>query len=571
MKKKDVAQTREAPAAKWPLVAACALAATFFAQSFSSSLQKSATFDEPMHITAGLSYLETGRIVLSPDHPPLLKELSALGLRAGGVRWPATPAAAAVTAGSDLWPSAFAKTLIVENGPDHVLFWARLPLILVSTTLVFAVFLLGRRLIGDPGAVAATFLCAFDPNILAHSYLVTTDVGVATCIVLFVVALWDYIRRPTVLRIVICGLALGAALAAKYSAVILPPLAGLMLLAAVRWPLPVAVTSTKRRKADSKPEPESQRQLLYRYFVALVGMGVVAVLVLQVVYLFPRDPLQYLDGWRNIYGEPVKGFQGYMAGHLAPRFYSYYLVAYLLKEPLASIALTGFGIWLAMRNRSISPLARAFLLLPPALLVAGYSVMSFNIGIRYLIPALPFAHLLGGLALATLIQSAKMPVRTLGVALGTWIVVAAAGIYPDHLSYFNEAACILDDPRKLGLDGGSRCGPAWLDDSNVDWGQGLKQLRAWLDANAAGRPVRIGYFGTIPPEAYGVRATPMNDDDILYGRSPGIYAVSAHIVASTPAVARSARVGGAEWLRRPPEAIVGHAYYIFDVRSAAGR
>src|SRR5512146_1408631 len=61
------------------------LAAIFFAQSFSASLQKSATFDEPAHIGAGLSYLGTRRIVVGPEHPPLLKELSALALNAAAV------------------------------------------------------------------------------------------------------------------------------------------------------------------------------------------------------------------------------------------------------------------------------------------------------------------------------------------------------------------------------------------------------------------------------------------------------------------------------------------------------
>ena len=152
-------------------------------------------------------------------------------------------------------------------------------------------------------------------------------------------------------------------------------------------------------------------------------------------------------------------------------------------------------------------------------------------------------------------------------ALVGWVVVASIGIYPDELSYFNESACLLRNPRSIGWDGGSRCGPAWLDDSNVDWGQGLKQLKLWLDRNAPGRHIRLGYFGTIPPEAYGISYSPMSDDDLLNGTAPGVYAVSAHIVASTPAVAKQARGGGAEWLRATaPVAIVGHAYYIFDVR-----
>ena len=553
---------------RWPVVAAFALAVAFFAQSLTSSMKKSATYDEPMHIAAGLSYLATGRIVVSPEHPPLLKELSALALQQNGVHWPATAEATAAANGDAKSASSVSRSIIVDNGPDRVMFWARLPLIFVATALVLAVYLLGRRLVGEAAGVGAAFLCTFDPNLLAHSFLVTTDVGVATFLVLFMVALWDYLNRPSLARAIICGVALGAALAAKYSAVILPPVAGLLMLAAVRWPIDSAKAVASKSRGANGESQFAHRTLrpMLRYAAGFVAMCVAAFLLLQVIYLFPRNPLQYLSGWGSIYGSHVEGFQGYMAGHLAPRFYSYYVVAFLLKEPLATIALAAIGLFVVVRDKTMHPLARAFLLVPPVVIVAGYTVMSFNIGIRYLMPALPYAYLLGGVALARLFQSMRAPVRALGGVLCAWVLLAAVGIYPDHLSYFNEAACVLDDPKKLGFDGGSRCGPTWLDDSNVDWGQGLKQLKDWLDRNAGGRQVRLGYFGTIPPEAYGIRQVPMSDEDLLSGKSPGLYAVSAHIVASTPAVALQARGSGAEWLRRtPPVAIVGHAFYIFDI------
>jgi hypothetical protein len=571
MVKRDVAPkqtgSRQRPP-RWPFVAACGLAVAFFAQSLTSSLKKSATYDEPMHIAAGLSYIETGRIVVSPEHPPLLKELSALALRQAGVRWPQTAQATAAANGDPQSASAVARSIVVDNGPDRVMFWARLPLIFVATALVFAIYMLGRRLIGDAAAVGAAFLCAFDPNILAHSFLVTTDVGVATFLVLFMVALWDYLSRPSLARAIISGIALGAALASKYSAVILPPVAALLMLAAVRWPLAAEEAikpGSRGSKGKAEPVQHSLRPL-FRYAMGFAAICVAAFLLLQVIYLFPRNPLQYLSGWGGIYGRHVEGFQGYMAGRLAPRFYSYYIVAFLLKEPLASIALAAIGLVAVASDRSMRPLTRAFLLLPPVVIVAGYTLMSYDIGIRYLVPALPFAYLLGGVALARLVRSTRLTSRAVGVALCGWVLLAAIGIYPDHLSYFNEAACVLDDPKKLGFDGGSRCGPTWLDDSNVDWGQGLKQLKNWLDRNAGGRQVRLGYFGTIPPEAYGIRQIPMSNEDLLNGDASGLYAVSAHIVASTPAVAFQARGSGAEWLRRArPVAIVGHAFYIFEV------
>jgi hypothetical protein len=94
----------------------------------------------------------------------------------------------------------------------------------------------------------------------------------------------------------------------------------------------------------------------------------------------------------------------------------------------------------------------------------------------------------------------------------------------------------------------------WLDDSNVDWGQGLKQLKTWLDANARGRTVHILAHGTIPPEAYGIQHTPPPASP---GPTPSLYVISGHFVARlsiTEERVRNAR----------PLAIVGHGFYVYE-------
>src|SRR5580700_9679442 len=75
------------------------LVAIFMAQSFSASLQKSPVFDEPPHIAAGLSYLETRVFHANLQHPPLLKEMSALFLHMAGIHWPKSSYADAVIRG----------------------------------------------------------------------------------------------------------------------------------------------------------------------------------------------------------------------------------------------------------------------------------------------------------------------------------------------------------------------------------------------------------------------------------------------------------------------------------------
>ena len=140
--------------------------------------------------------------------------------------------------------------MLFRSGPDRVLFWARLPMLLVATGLAIVMFVWGRELIGGAAAVGALFLYAFDPIVLAHSGLVTTDVGMAAFSMLFFLALWRYARGPSRARLVVAGLTLGLALGTKFSAVMLLPVGGLLLAGASLWP---SETSVPRPGRELRP------------------------------------------------------------------------------------------------------------------------------------------------------------------------------------------------------------------------------------------------------------------------------------------------------------------------------
>jgi len=315
-------------------------------------------------------------------------------------------------------------------------------------------------------------------------------------------------------------------------------------------------------KADPAPKSDYGRRLVWTAG-AFAVMCLAAFVVVQATFFFPADLMMYVKCAQIVNADHDPNYLAYMAGELKQHFTSYFLVAYWLKEPLAGIILSLIGLAALVRSRSIPLIGKMFLLLPPVVFGAAVTVMADDIGVRYLTPVLPFAHLMAGLGIVTLFEARRRfpwsPYA--GAALCGWLVVAAAGIYPDHLSYFNEAACLLSEPRKIGWDGGSRCGPAWLDDSNVDWGQGLKQLKTWLDRNAAGREVKLAIVTPFPAEPYGIKCQRLQANDLMKEPEPGLYAVSAHLVARIPA-----NTGASEWLRRqPPVAIVGHALYIYDI------
>ena len=586
------------PAPRSHLILAGLLIVLFLGQSFFASLQKSPVFDEAPHIAAGLSYLETRVFHANLQHPPLLKEISAAFLSMAGIHWPKSPDADALIRGGPQgekkeWP--VGVEIIHDNGADRVLFWGRLPFILLGGLLGALIYWWGRELVGSTAALCALFFYAFDPAIVAHSALVTTDVGVTAFAILFLFLLWRYVQDPSWRRLIFCGLALGLVLGAKFSAVFLLPCAAILMAAAIRWPIadraaaeepqdkrfakvgpntPCPCGSGKKYKkchgAGASPGKNVgrsvQQEELLRAAGMFAAMCAVAGLVIQALYLFNSDPFLYLKGLSLVNADHRAGYQAYLHGALSPHFYSYFAVVYLVKEPLAIVGLSIAGLVLLLRQKSFPVLTKLFLLLTPVVLFLAVSLLADNLGIRYIIPTLPFAYLLAGIALARLFESSPSWGRYAGAALCLWMVVEAIGIYPDHLSYFNESACLLTTPGKIGLDGGSRCGPRWLDDSNVDWGQGLKQLHQWLDTHANGRPVHLSYFGLYAPEDYGIQYQNVSNDQLLGNRPPGLYAISAQTVARIPAIADTVAPGSADWLRGQPEAVVGHAFYIFNVQ-----
>ena len=216
----------------WPLARS---SRSFSFRFFSFSLVRSPGWDEPGHVAAGLTYVETGNFLVNPQHPPLLKELSGLALMLSGARMPTTPATREFLKGNSTYQWMVGSRILVTGDLERNLLLARLPLMLVSVMLGALVYVWGRQLIGAAAALGGLLLFALDPTVIAHAGMVTMDVGSSAFMVLMLCAVWNYLQRPQAGRLVLCGLAMGAALTAKFTAIFLLPVVGVLLLAAVRW------------------------------------------------------------------------------------------------------------------------------------------------------------------------------------------------------------------------------------------------------------------------------------------------------------------------------------------------
>ena len=470
----------------------------------------SATFDEGAHLPAGYTHLVLGDHRLNPEQPPLVKLLAAA---------PLVPLAPELRTDDPAWGSSrqweFGRRFLYRwNDADRLLFLGRLPVVALASCLVIAVFLAAERRFGTKAALAAAFLAALSPDVLAHGSLVTTDLAFALFFFLAVLAAERLLERATPARVVAAGLATGAAFATKFSA---PILFGVFAVLGVR-------ASFARPAGGAAADG---RTLRARASLVLASLAAVFTLALAVVWagygfragLSPdpavraelREPLlgaqdgvlRSLVAWsgraRVVPEDYARGLL-FVTEHSAARpsfllgerrdggFPHYFAVTFLLKTPIPLLALAAVAL---ARVRRLARGDAWLLWLPIAVYAAATATRGLQIGHRHLLPVYPFLFLAAGEAAAALFAWRAPLGAWLAGALGLWYAGGTLIQHPHHLAYFNELA------------GGPSNGWRLLVDSNLDWGQDLKRLGEWTRANGVGK-LKLSYFGSADPGYYGI-------------------------------------------------------------------
>ena len=180
-----------------------------------SALENSPTCDEiAHHVPTGYSYLIKGDFRLNPSNPPLTRELSAIPLLFMRLKAPFD---------EQVWNEGknieFGRKFFYEynKNADSIIFWSRMPSIILSLILGIFVFIWSRMLFGKIAGLLSLFLFSFSPNIIAHSSLAGNDLGITTFIFLTIFSFWRYLIKPTWWKLLITGIIFGLALGSKYS------------------------------------------------------------------------------------------------------------------------------------------------------------------------------------------------------------------------------------------------------------------------------------------------------------------------------------------------------------------
>ena len=504
------------------------------------SAGKSPTFDEPNHLARGYAYLKSGdlRFSRTTGHPPLLNVLCALPLLMLNEIGP--PDRYPGWAGGFL--NAFATSFVFDNPVPlpRLFFLGRLPTMGLTLLLAALVARWAGEQYGPAGGTLALVLCAFDPNLIAHGRLTTTDAGVAFFFVLTVYLFTRFLHRPSIPSTISTGVALGLAQCAKFSALLLVPSLALLAMG----------TLPSRPSGGGTEAARPWRHRLIGMGMAMAAMLVIAALTIWGVYGFAigrpgglaltLPAPQYVEGVRATLGRVSTESATFLLGRRLGRARWYYFpIALALKTPLPSLLFVALAI---LSNR-LQPMRRAEwpLLLLPALYFAVAIRSTLNLGYRHLLPMLPFLWVYVGRVAKVVAcpmeashrgeppgravtegfpSGVRPPLASVSrtgqlrsarrrwaaivvVLLVAWLIAGTLHVAPHYLAYFNEVA------------GGPSGGRRYLVDSNLDWGQDLYALARYARQHDD-VPFYLSWFGCTYPYMYGV--------NFNYRHLPGHYA-----------------------------------------------
>ncbi|HXK41618.1 MAG TPA: glycosyltransferase family 39 protein [Anaerolineae bacterium] len=555
----------------------------FFAQGMAHLRSASLTFDEGPHLATGYATLRTGDFRLQPVHihPPLANILSAmLLLLQDDLPDPRT---------IDGWDiaslSAVTDAVVWQYPhPERLALVGRLPILWLAVLLGALICRWARDLGGPRAGLLALTLFAFDPNMIAHGTLITTDMAATMLSVATLYAASRQVGEKAKKRKsekaerqgsenfvgwMGVGVLLGLALLAKVSSLMLVPVLGLVI-AGHEW-----------RMANGEFHGSRFTQYILRLIPYAASLALPAMLVVWAGYgfevgqvpglPFPIPAATHVRIYQSLQEHYELGHPTFLLGQVSSHgWWWYFPVAFVLKTPLPMLLLALYAVVCAayrVRRDVLTHSTHALrsthyvVLLFPLLYAATSLFSTVNIGYRHLLPLLPFLYI--GVANCKLqVATSKSrashftfhALRITHYALLLWLILGTLAVAPHDLAFFNELA------------GGPAGGYRYLVDSNLDWGQNLWQLREWMTEHDV-TEVYYAHYSPARPQAYGIEVKFLPPDPRAvtftpWQPAPGWYAIGATVLQGPYAP----DLNFYAWFRnREPAARLGHALWLYEV------
>jgi 4-amino-4-deoxy-L-arabinose transferase-like glycosyltransferase len=415
------------------------------------------------------------------------------------------------------------------NAEDRLLILSRLPVLVLALFLGFYLYRFSRELYGERAALLSLALFAFCPNLLAFSAIGTQDMPLAVFWFISCFYFWRFLNTGEIRAVVISAILIGLAIATKFTAFLLIP----QLLFCY------CLYQYMNKK---------------RFSPAILIIGILPFIVLFACYGFNLRP--FIRGYELLQIGMNVGQAAFFKGELSNRgWWNYYLAAFLWKTPLVTLLLFAAAVIAQLKKSAAGSFQLVFLLTPVLMLLIVSSSSNFAVGTRYLLPIYPFIHVFAGQ-----LAESRGRLMTVIFVLVSWLAVSTSLVAPHYLAYFNESV------------GGPANGYKYLLDSNLDWGQGLKELKKYMDKEGI-KKVSLSYFGTDSPARYGIQYDWLPSHHLYNPKPDETYRVDANrylaISATNLQGVYLQNPDEFKWLRdKKPVAKIGYGIFIYDLAQA---
>lgn len=560
-------------------------------QLFLSIRGTSQTWDEANHIYTGYRAWIHRDHGLNPEHPPMLKLIAAAPLLS-------MPLTTPIVGDRYFKEEAFlgGKDFLYKNDADKILLRARLAAAIVTLLLAVVVYVATKEMFGTGAAFIALGLLTFDPNLLAHGALVTTDAGLACFMFAAVYAFYRFVKAPSILRLVIAGVAVGLVLAVKHTGfLILPILLALAVCEAVRYAINARAETGALHKTIKLAGSLMAITVIgvallwafygFRYAARPDGLQLVPSLADYVQGLKPHEswaistlargrvlPESYLYGLADV-RLTANYYTSFVLGKVyAHGVWFYFPLAFLIKSTLGFLALLLVSL-IAIVTRKVNHAREIlFLVIPVVIYLIVAVTVGMNIGVRHIVVVYVFLSVLIGGAAWALIRRNKKWAYVVGALL---LIHALSSLrtFPTYIAYSNE------------LWGGPAHTYKYLTDSNSDWGQQLKSLKTYLDQRRV-KDCWFVYFaaGVVDTKYYGIPCKGMPTITTLWlnemlevpAAIDGTVVISASNLSSVEFGPGTLDPYG-QFKKMTPTAVIDNGIFVFDghfempLASALGR
>jgi len=539
-----------------------------------SARSNSATTDEAVHLFAGYTYLTERDFRLDPEHPPLLKELAAASLLAlKNLNLPIDGLwDKAENFYYDSWKEArtLGNNFLYDLGNDAAkfLFLGRLPFIFLTLVLGFAVYYWANKLYGKKVGIFAAFLILLMPNILAHGPLINTDLGL-TLFMFITVYFWgEYLKKPTRKSLALAGIFCGLAFASKYTSVLLLPI--LLILGVIKIFI------------------DKNSKYWIKYLLGFFGIGIITFIIVWFSYGFsiatPPQPIGTLSEnikmWANwdiptifdgiserirpilfpadyykglilVVRHGLGGHSSFLLGETNNTGWWYYFpVAIFVKTPIPFFIFLALAIGIFGKIKAKLLFDELLLIIAPIIFLVFSMYSKADLGVRHVLPIFPFLAVYAAKSINLLKFSEikiinhnpkKLVVALLFLLLILWYLISSISSHPNYIAYFNEAV------------GSSRNGYKILTDSNLDWGQDIVRIKAYIDKHNIQDPYVVYPWDSEDAlRYYGINSTLLRPED---QKIKGDVIISATYLQS----------GAYDWLKKYPNEQITPGVFYFRI------